>query len=548
MLATSGDVQPISDTVIGPLDKVESVMAFDTSEPLRGPRRFHELAAAIVAAEVPESHWLEWKSGLDFSTTAGRFAAARTIIAFANRDPLVAARVCGGEGYLVIGVEAGRVSGVDEIDPAELHEKLRTFVDGPHWEVAFVDVSGVRVAVLTVAAPQPGDRIHSLVKTHEGSRSGTVFHRGVGGSAPATHRELAMLQDRLLAQAGQPSPAEEFVAAVGGTNPLLVDRLVRESVKAVVAARSDPVRFPLAFAASGSAEQLGEYLALSQSYELITAPVLEQLIVGCAWPNPAHDRIWADTIAALAQPVPLPHVGAEQGEAGGRPRPLVVAGRDERLEALALLPATMALYGGTIAAVGGGNYAAVRALTTDGSVSWSTQRQRKVTVVEKAAPWETFNREEDLALTVRAGQLFDDTAVLEEKLMLISQRRLRKPRFVCSRYLKEALRPYFAGYDPLRYDELFDETEVLFSLIVADQMLSQHRPYTEPWLGLFVIDAGGVATLEDSRYGSVVTQIAAAGEQWRPLRDGLFDGEARRVQVALDYVTDQVTRLRHQRV
>lgn len=517
-------------------------MVFDTSEPLRGPHRLGELAAAIVAAEVPESHWLEWKSSLDFSTTAGRFAAARTIIAFANRDPLVAARVCGGEGYLVIGVEAGCASGVDEIDPAALHEKLRTFVDGPHWEVAFVSVAAVRVAVFTVAAPQPGDRIHSLVKTHEGSRSGTVFHRGVGGSAPATHRELEMLQDRLLAQSGQPSPVEEFVAAVGGTNPLLVDRLMRESVKAVVAARSDPVRFPLAFTASGSAELLGEYLTLSQSYELLAAPVLDQLIVGCAWPNPAHDRIWADTMTALAQPVPLPHLG----EAGG-PRPMVVAGRDDRLEALALLPATLALYGGTLAAVGGGNYAAVRALTTDSSVSWSSiHRQRKVTVVEKAAPWETFNREEELALTVRAGQLFD-AAVLEDKLTLISQRRLQKPRYVCSRYLKEALRPYFVSHDPLRYDELFDETEVLFSLIVADQM-SQHPVYTEPWLGLFVVDAGEVATLEDSRYGSVVAQIAAAGEQWPPLRDGLFGGQSGRAQTAVAYVTEQVTRLRHQRV
>ncbi|MEN4478223.1 RNA-binding domain-containing protein [Mycolicibacterium cosmeticum] len=80
-------------------------MAFDTSAPLRGPHRLNELAAAIVAAEVPESHWLEWKSSLDLSTPAGRFAAARTVIAFANRDPLVAARVCGGEGYLVIGVD-----------------------------------------------------------------------------------------------------------------------------------------------------------------------------------------------------------------------------------------------------------------------------------------------------------------------------------------------------------------------------------------------------------------------------------------------------------
>lgn len=519
-------------------------MAFDTSVPLRGPHRLTELAAAIVAAQVSESHWLEWKSSLDFSTPAGRFAAARTIIAFANRDPLVAERVCGGEGYLVIGVEAGRASGVEEIDPAELHEKLRTFVDGPHWEVAFVDVEGVRVAVLTVAAPQPGDRIHSLVKTNESSRSGTVFHRGVGGSAPATYRELEMLQDRLMQQGNRQSPAEEFEAAVGGTNPVVVDRMVRESVRAVGAARSDPAQFPLTFAAAGYAEQLSEYLAMSQRYENLAATVVEQLVVGCAWPNPSHDRIWTDAITALAQPVQLPH---EVGGRGGV-RALIVDGRDERLEALALLPATLALYAATMAAVGAGNFAAVRALTVDGSVGWSSiHRQRKVTVLEKVGPWETFNREEDLALTVRAGQLFDDAAVLEEKLLLVSQRRLRKPRFVCSRYVKDALRRYFVDVDPIRYDELFDEAEIVFSLLAADQM-AQHSGYTEPWLGLFVIDAGEVEALSDSRYGATVAQISSAGERWPPLQAGLFGGDLSRVQAAVGHVSEQTERLRHQRV
>lgn len=49
-----------------------------------------------------------------------------------------------------------------------------------------------------------------------------VFHRGVASSAPATHRELGMLQDRLL-QAAPESAADQFRAAVGGANPLVVE-------------------------------------------------------------------------------------------------------------------------------------------------------------------------------------------------------------------------------------------------------------------------------------------------------------------------------------
>jgi hypothetical protein len=77
--------------------------SFDTSEPLATPQRLTELAEAIVGAAVSETHWLDWKSSLDFSAPAGPYAVARTIIAFANRDPVVAARVCGGEAYLVVG-------------------------------------------------------------------------------------------------------------------------------------------------------------------------------------------------------------------------------------------------------------------------------------------------------------------------------------------------------------------------------------------------------------------------------------------------------------
>jgi hypothetical protein len=137
------------------------------------------------------------------------------------------------------------------------------------------------------------------------------------------------------------------------------------------------------------------------------------------------------------------------------------------------------------------------------------------------------------------------TALLDEKLTDISQGRLRKPRFVCSAYLLEALRPYFADYDPTRYAELFDETEILFSLIVADQM-TQHHMFTEPWLGLFVIDASETATLEDSRYGAVLAAIGEVGDQWSPLQAGMFGGSLQRVLTAAGRVTEDTRRLRYQ--
>ena len=128
----------------------------------------------------------------------------------------------------------------------------------------------------------------------------------------------------------------------------------------------------------------------------------------------------------------------------------------------------------------------------------------RVTVIERVGPWEALSREDSLALTLRAAQVAGDDAELEHLLGDIAQHRRRKPPFVASSYLFDALQPHFAGlYGLPRYGELFDETEIMFSLVVADQM-AQDRVFTEPWLGLFVTDASHTARLEDSRYGAVL--------------------------------------------
>ena len=520
---------------------------FDTSAPLRSPQSVTALVEAIHRADPgsQETHWLECKSTLDFGSKADRFAAARAIIAFANRDPVSAGRDCGGEAYLVVGVAPGQLVGVTEVlDAAALHDKLRPYVDGPQWSVDYFKVEGHDVAVFTVAAPRPGDRIHSLVTTYENNRSGTVFHRGVASSPPATHRELIMLQDRLLKDPPRPL-GEQFRDAVEQGNPLVVARLMRATVQQLQAARADPQVFPNTFASRQPVEQLRQYLAMAQSYEELTAPLLDQLITACAWPNADHERIWADTMAALAQPAPLSDTVTGQMRVGAT-QALIVEGRDDRLQALALLPATLALYAGSISAVQGRNFGALRALTTDATVPWSiTHPNLRVTVIERVGPWEALSRDDSLALTLRAAQVAGDDAELEHLLGDIAQHRRRKPPFVASSYLFDALQPHFAGlYGLTRYGELFDETEIMFSLVVADQM-AQDRVFTEPWLGLFVTDASHTARLEDSRYGAVLAEVNAAGDDWPPLQAGLFGGSIHRLSAALQRVTEYTEQMRH---
>lgn len=97
-----------------------------------------------------------------------------------------------------------------------------------------------------------------------------------------------------------------------------------------------------------------------------------------------------------------------------------------------MLPATLTIYAGTIAAIEHENYGAVRALTVDATVDWSLFTNRKVAVLDKAGPWEIVGHERHLGLALRAAQ----TGVLTEQLLdaLAAGRLPRRPVYPVSAF------------------------------------------------------------------------------------------------------------------
>ena len=126
----------------------------------------------------------------------------------------------------------------------------------------------------------------------------------------------------------------------GGTNPLVVEQLTRNAVNAALTAYADQEQFPTTFESRVPIDQLKQYIAIAQRYHDATTDVLDRVVIGCRWQNSAHERIWTDAITALAEPRPLNQTVRSRlrNPAGGEA--LVMSGRDERLEALSLLPAT----------------------------------------------------------------------------------------------------------------------------------------------------------------------------------------------------------------
>jgi hypothetical protein len=499
----------------------------DTSTSLRRTRRLDRLVQAIYEADsstTPETHWLEWKSSLNFATAKDKVSAAKAIIAFANRDPGNAARECEGDAYLVVGVSPNQVlDGVAVHDAANLAGMLKTYVDGPHWEPDYVQFQGKHVLVITVAPPAPGDRIHSLVKDFDNYRSGTIFRRGVSRSEPATHRELHELQTRLL-QDPPVSDNDAFVDALGNSNYPLAGRLILGALRGVSNAGRDPDRFPPTFASRIPAEQVNQYVEIADRYLAAATPLLTLVVEGGRVGSEPLEREWRHVVSTLAEPRPLAHDGSS----------LITAGRNEWLEALALLPATLTMYAGAIAAVEHDNYGAVRALTIDATVNWSLFGSNKVTVLEKAGPWELVAQQRHLGIALRAAQQDKLTPDLVDALVAGSLP--RKPTYPVSAFLSDALRPYFADHTDAQYTNLFDTAEIVFSLIATDLMAKRNPYLDQPWLGLFVTHAAESYPFEATDVARILTDARNQGDYWPPVEAGLFQGSGERLAAAVQAV------------
>ncbi|SCL45649.1 AlbA family DNA-binding domain-containing protein [Micromonospora peucetia] len=218
------------------------VLQIDTSAPLLRPSQLTDLVRAVSLADPDdESLWIEWKSTLDLSTSAGLEQVVKAIIGLANREPAAAGRRAGGYGYLLVGVEPGWINGVATMDPEKLVGKVRSYAGTAiSWTPEYIAIEGKQVLVVIVDPPQPGDPIHILRKQTEKFKPATIFVRHTGRTDPANPDDFDKLQARLLQRtpslqlsvAAMPSTIEEAADIRGA-----VSRCVDERRPGLLAAR-----------------------------------------------------------------------------------------------------------------------------------------------------------------------------------------------------------------------------------------------------------------------------------------------------------------------
>lgn len=183
----------------GKLQTGRVAVLIDARVPLRSPLELAGLVSAIVAASPnDETDWLEWKSGLDLARKDSHVTIARHILGLSNRRVADAIRQAGGCGYIVIGAEPGSVTGVTEVDPADLSQAIQVYLGsaGPSWSPSYISAAGASVLVITVEPPAAGDRVRTLQREFQSYLAGAIFVRRQGRTVPALPGDVMALEDR----------------------------------------------------------------------------------------------------------------------------------------------------------------------------------------------------------------------------------------------------------------------------------------------------------------------------------------------------------------
>lgn len=218
---------------------------------LRRPADLVRLVEAVLQGDdEDEADWVEWKSSLDLTAPEGTFSLARQILGLSHRHPDQAARIMQGLGYVIVGARPRAAEGVTRVDLARLDASLEKYLGspGPVWSGNYVEVDAKDVLVVTVEAPQWGDRMYPLAKSYQGqgkgstpgADAGVILVRKQARTVPAGPGDVQMLQNRLMRGRQEDKVLELAVAVAEPAEFVLLD-LSSESIDVWLQRRREAV-------------------------------------------------------------------------------------------------------------------------------------------------------------------------------------------------------------------------------------------------------------------------------------------------------------------
>lgn len=145
-----------------------------------------------------ERHFLELKSDVDLTGTAGRAKVVKFILGAANRDPDTAARYFQGHALMVLGVASGAVTGIAPFEAMELARFVARYTGtpGPRWDFERIPAGEGRDVIVIVVDPPTGSLWTCLSDGPEKLTDGAIFVRADGETRLAKGAEIRAMVDR----------------------------------------------------------------------------------------------------------------------------------------------------------------------------------------------------------------------------------------------------------------------------------------------------------------------------------------------------------------
>lgn len=176
----SGELSALGRTVILTTTDLESSVD-SSSRIISFDQRVALIDAIVASSTAPESDWLEAKGpDLDLTQKWGAGKVATAIVGMANRDSATAARHCDGYGYIVVGAVHGKSSGIRQVDPTIVEDKVNAYLGAvrPAWTLTWVPYDTGHVLVFEVPPAPAGSHIFCLAKATPTKESGESVPAG----------------------------------------------------------------------------------------------------------------------------------------------------------------------------------------------------------------------------------------------------------------------------------------------------------------------------------------------------------------------------------
>ncbi|MFC7487850.1 toll/interleukin-1 receptor domain-containing protein [Knoellia sp. CPCC 206453] len=305
---------------------------------------------------------------------------------------------------------------------------------------------------------------------------------------------------------------------VDPTRRIELDDLISQEVQRVLKVLNDPDRVAGQFGGTRDEQVIRVVEAATELWEL-TEPFCASLAVAARWGSPDTLSPWANGLRAQVQ------------------APLKIQGGNQGLLEMRKVCGLLSIMTAAIAAGSSRRYDNLKALVVDPSVR-DGHLPKPQSMLEATDPWAPFDSQEMTANTLARGVIASKP--FDEALKDYTERRVGNSYTPVSEWMHAILRPVFLDQwpDDDSYTTEYERAEVLVGVLAQDAV-NVSTAATPEMRGWSRSRWFGRSTWRVARYGAnsvedLKQELATEGQQWAPLRAGLFAGDMERAKSALE--------------